>query len=446
MDQDQTLTETPLNSDQMEVTNGNTKQDNDVVMKDTPVNEKIQVDVIPSERFDLQSYIGDYFGHTRVSRLLFIASRCSVYKEDALRMAVDEIKQGVNTSVYRKLFDKEREFLGEIGIVFDSSWVDSTDRKAQITLEGLEIDLQTNRQNLDKPKIRVSHLNIGKFHYDRGEFGNALRSFIRTQDYCSSPDNILEMCTHVIDASIEMENFAHVMNYLPKGESAASEEDKVTAANLNAISGLANLRVQKYKTAARKFVNTEFDINLAQILTPRDIAVYGGICALAEFDRGELLRNVIDNVSFKNFLELEPQMNSIIHDFYNSNYASCLENLNLLKNDLQLDIHIHSCLDNLYKKVRNKALVQYFSPYISIDMVKMADAFQTDIKSLEEELSQLIIDGSISARIDSYNTVLIFFSLLNYSVFMQNKLMKEFRPLKRLCKWEKNFKETQEAS
>jgi len=55
------------------------------------------------------------------------------------------------------------------------------------------------------------------------------------------------------------------------------------------------------------------------------------------------------------------------------------------------------------KRVRNKAIVQYFSPYTSIDLMNMAIAFQTDVDSLEKELSQLIIENVISARIDSHN-------------------------------------------
>ena len=171
---------------------------------------------------------------------------------------------------------------------------------------------------------------MGEFLYRRGEFGNALRSFIRTQDYCLNSDHILDLCMHIIETSVDMENFAHVMNYLPKAESSMKENDPVPGANLN-VSGLANLRVQKYKTAARKFVNTEIDMNIHNILSPEDVAIYGGICALAEFDRDELNRNVMKNISFKNFLELVPQMESIINDFYNSNYSSCLENLNTLK-------------------------------------------------------------------------------------------------------------------
>jgi len=36
-------------------------------------------------------------------------------------------------------------------------------------------------------------------------------------------------------------------------------------------------------------------------------------------------------------------------------------------------------------------------------MRKMAEAFNTTVTALEEELMQLILDGKISARIDSHN-------------------------------------------
>jgi len=58
---------------------------------------------------------------------------------------------------------------------------------------------------------------------------------------------------------------------------------------------------------------------------------------------------------------------------------------------------------------------QYFSPYLSADMRKMAEAFNTTVSALEEELMQLILDGKISARIDSHNKAWI--HTLSSSVF-----------------------------
>ena len=49
--------------------------------------------------------------------------------------------------------------------------------------------------------------------------------------------------------------------------------------------------------------------------------------------------------------------------------------------------------------------VQYFSPYVSADLNRMANAFNTSVASLEDELTQLILDKQISARIDSQKKV-----------------------------------------
>lgn len=45
-------------------------------------------------------------------------------------------------------------------------------------------------------------------------------------------------------------------------------------------------------------------------------------------------------------------------------------------------------------------LCEYFSPYVSADMRKMATAFNTTVAALEDELAQLILEGLINA-IDS---------------------------------------------
>eukprot|EP00105_Crassostrea_gigas_P037688 XP_019921836.1 PREDICTED: COP9 signalosome complex subunit 1-like [Crassostrea gigas] len=60
----------------------------------------------------------------------------------------------------------------------------------------------------------------------------------------------------------------------------------------------------------------------------------------------------------------------------------------------------------LYTQIRNRALCQYFSPYLSADMRKMAEAFNTTVPALEDEIMQLILDGQVNARIDSHNKIL----------------------------------------
>ena len=102
------------------------------------------------------------------------------------------------------------------------------------------------------------------------------------------------------------------------------------------------------------------------------------------------------------------------------------------QDSLLIDIYLARHVKYLYTQIRNRALcqvsqdyyiskydrlhigvvlstrlcsLQYFSPYVSADMNKMAVAFNTTVSSLENELMQLILDGQINARIDSHNKV-----------------------------------------
>lgn len=74
-----------------------------------------------------------------------------------------------------------------------------------------------------------------------------------------------------------------------------------------------------------------------------------------------------------------------------------------LKPNLLLDIHLHEHVEGLYQRIRNKALIQYFSPFASVNLTTMAASFNTDVGGLEKELSKLIMENLIQARIDSHN-------------------------------------------
>jgi COP9 signalosome complex subunit 1 len=345
--------------------------------KDTKPTDKTDkkeksVVIVPSKDWNLQDYINRYQGHTKIARLIFIAERYPEKQGEAYKMSIDALKQTKNTPLYRKIFEKVADKLGA-PYTYDSSWADGIDKKAQSTSDELENLLNSYRQNLIRKKIRTGYNDLGDFHYDRGDFNAALRSYIRTQDYCTSSEHIIEMCLNVIKVSVAMNNFAHVLNYVAKAEQTPGiATNKLVEAKLRATAGLAHIENRKYKMAAKKFLETSFELGnkFNDVITPEDIAIYGSLCALAEFDRRELKTEVLDNAQFQNYLELIPHLGECLRDFYNSKYASCLAYLDILKNDLLLDIHLHDHIQSLYDKVRTKALVQYFSPYTPVDMNK----------------------------------------------------------------------------
>ncbi|KAG0290093.1 cop9 signalosome complex subunit [Linnemannia gamsii] len=381
------------------------------------------VEVDAPNNLDLDAYIATYKGHTKVNRLEFIADRCPSLQVDALKLAITELRNTntMHVSRYINLVRKLNEAVkfGAPGgasvstdlLTVDKTWADNQLLKAKQQTDLLEGELKNYKRNSIKESIRMGNIELGNHYYACGDLTSAHRSYSRTRDYCTTSKHIIELCMNVIKASIELGNFPHVLTYVVKAESTpeVAQDKELTKAKLKAASGLANLDLSKYPAAARDFLSIGEELvgnQYGDVISANDIAVYGGLCALASFTRTELKRLVIDNVGFRQYLELEPHIRDLIQGFYNSNYALCLDIMDKWKNDYLLDLHLHSHIEALYTNVRKKALVQFTSPFLTVDLTKMAKSFSTTVPALEKELVSLIIGGQIEARIDSQQKIL----------------------------------------
>jgi len=191
------------------------------------------------------------------------------------------------------------------------------------------------------------------------------------------------------------------------------------SAKLSAAMGLAYLNSSSFREAAQTFIHTDPRMVQArfddpndeeaynEVITPNDIAVYGGLCALASMTRDELQRWVLDNSSFRNYLELEPHIRRAISFFVSSKYSACLAILESYKSDYLLDIHLQRHLNELYFQIRSKAIYQYFIPFSHVTLSALASAFNTDDSTIEVELTSMIKRGDLDARIDLVDRVLI---------------------------------------
>lgn len=138
--------------------------------------------------------------------------------------------------------------------------------------------------------------------------------------------------------------------------------------------------------------------------------VTAGVCACPHCVATPYLKNPMLSVSMR------LQIREVVYDFYGSRYASCLARLQKMLPVLRLDIFLSSHVEALYEAVRSpalclssqlfmrravvldfilhqsktphascraqvrcKALIQYTTPFVSVNLHTMALAFGTDI-------------------------------------------------------------------
>lgn len=390
-------------------------------------NNEEEMYIVENPTLDLEVYSNSYMGVAKLYRLIYIMNHCPSLRLEGLKMAISYVMTTYNVNLYQMLHQKLAEVtsgssLPDVAVqstsqdvpTIDSMWMETRSKKAALKLEKLDNDLKNYKSNSIKESIRRGHDDLGDHYLDCGDLSNALKCYSRARDYCTSGKHVVNMCMNVIKVSIYLQNWSHVLSYVSKAESTpdfselqSKDSNQHILTKLKCAAGLAELATKKYKSAAKHFLQANLDhCDFPELMSPNNVAMYGGLCALATFDRHELQKSVIFSSSFKLFLELEPQLRDIILKFYESKYASCLKLLDEIKDNLLLDMYIAPHINNLYTQIRNRALIQYFSPYLSADMRKMATAFNRTVNALEDELMQLILDGQIQGRIDSHNKIL----------------------------------------
>ncbi|KAA8642285.1 COP9 signalosome complex subunit 1 [Aspergillus tanneri] len=374
-------------------------------------------------KFELESYIANYTGRTRFNRL-FLIGTCSTYLSiEALKSAIAEAKSNKDVSRYERTVRALAEVApNDAEATLDKDWVDRMNKVVKAETDRLEHELKGYKNNLIKESIRMGNEDLGQHYHQIGDLVAASKAFSRMRDYCTTPSHIASMLFKIINVAIERGDWLSVQSNVQRLRNIQSkqEEQVKNQPKMAAAMGLSQLHSGSYLDAANSFLGTDSSLgdSYNEVLTSNDVAVYGGLCALASMDRHELQRRVLDNSSFRNFLELEPHIRRAISFFCNSKFRPCLDILESYRADYLLDIHLQRHVTNLYTRIRTKSIQQYLVPFNRVTLDSMSRIFAPSVAGEQsppmdlnspfvQELVGLIQDGTLDIRIDLEKMVLV---------------------------------------
>ncbi|CAK7208597.1 hypothetical protein SBRCBS47491_000145 [Sporothrix bragantina] len=361
-------------------------------------------------RFDLESYIQNYTGPTRFDRLMLIGRSSVALHLDALRAAFAEAKKSHDTGRYREVATYFNMVApSEAEELFSKSWLESTDAANAAETKRLEREMKVYKNNLVKESIRMGNEELGRHLESIGDLGGAAEAYSRMRPDVSTPKHIVDLGKHLVSVFLQRKEWVSVIGQLNKITGIqGSDDEKLMQPYIRSMSGVALLGQENYEAAARNFLEVDgSSTSIATVtdglLSANDIAVYGGLLALATMDRAQLQTSVLENSKFRAFLELEPHIRRAIAQFVNGRYAGCLSILASYRADYMLDLYLHRHVNNIYTKIRNKCITNYLVPFSCVTLESMDAAFSEPGQSIEVELAGMIQKGLVNARIDSIN-------------------------------------------
>ncbi|KAJ7151400.1 26S proteasome subunit RPN7-domain-containing protein [Mycena crocata] len=401
--------------------------------------------------FDLDGYISNYTGRTAVDRLIHIISTCPSLAAEAFQLAVQQIHQSRDPSLYQQVMSAYDQISGATDVPLPSSmdlasldtrWADETMAKNQAERSKLEVELKTYSNNMIKESIRMGHRDLGDFYRSVGEYPTALKHYTKSREFCTTSQHVLEMCLSVLELLIEQRNYSHLPTYVFKADAAldaasaaaantAKEGDPATApaaapllnkrkaisedrervqSKLDFATALSSLASGNYQKAAYSFLKLgpakDLGEWMGRLIAPGDIAIYGVLCALASLPRSSLKTQILENSTFGVYVEQEPYVRELVEAYLSSNFKTVLELLNRYSSRHALDIYLAPHVVELTNMIRNWAVVLYFQPFASIKLDRMSGAFGWTVEEVEEQVVSLIQSGSIHGRVDSQNKIL----------------------------------------
>ena len=264
--------------------------------------------------------------------------------------------------------------------------------------------------------------DLGSHYHRIGDLAKANKAYSQMREFCTTNSHVVIMNMHLINVCIDQRSWFAAQNHVQRVRGAIGGqkllEIEKNSAKLVAAHGLAAMASGNYRDAAIDFISTDPRMSQAklddpideeaynEVLTPSDIAVYGGLCALATMKRGELQSRVLDNTNFRNYLEMEPHIRRAITYFVSSKYSSCLRILDSYKADYLLDIYLQPHVQTLYYEIRCKSIRDCLAPFSCITLIALAKILNSEEEAIEYEIQQMIKRGQIDARIHSVDRVL----------------------------------------
>jgi len=81
------------------------------------------------------------------------------------------------------------------------SWIEKTNEQNNAERRKLEVELKTYTGNMIKESIRMAYRDLATFYRATGSFESALRHLTKSREFCSTTQDMLEMCLSVLEVS-----------------------------------------------------------------------------------------------------------------------------------------------------------------------------------------------------------------------------------------------------
>jgi COP9 signalosome complex subunit 1 len=159
-----------------------------------------------------------YAGRAAMDRLIYIISLSPSLAPQAFKRAFQRLTAPTqrDTEYYKAILGTYENVSSRPGVRLPPmeellpdhspylAWIEETNERNNAERRKLEVELKTYTGNMIKESIRMAYRDLSIFFRATGSFEGSLRHLTKSREYCSSTQEMLEMCLSVLEVATSL--------------------------------------------------------------------------------------------------------------------------------------------------------------------------------------------------------------------------------------------------
>ena len=281
--------------------------------------------------------------------------------------------------------------------------MDTSDKKIEELRKKMNEDVD-NMEEIDKANY---NFEIGKIYKERKMKNEAIEEFKATIEKTQSFNTKIDAIFEILHIGILNKDLELLKEYLVKMKDLLKDGGDWEKRNrLKVYDGLNYILNRNFKEAGKLFLEALMTFTSYELFDYKTFVFYTAITNIITVDRNTLKNRVIDNSDVVSCINEIPHLENFLNTFYEGNYNEFLKEFYAIVQRLKTDFFFSKHYNFFMNEMRIKVYSQFLQSYKSVTMENMANVFGVSQKFIDDELSNFISQGRISAKIDKVSGVI----------------------------------------
>lgn len=162
---------------------------------------------------------------------------------------------------------------------------------------------------------------------------------------------------------------------------------------------------RQFQASAELFLNAIATFTATEVLSYDKIVFYTVVLAVISLDRPALMEQVVDNPDILTTIDTTVGLRDLLASLTNCEYGEFFKALAQMSDRIHGDMLLNPHFRYYLKQARIVVYSQYLQSYKSVSLESMSGVFGVSVDFLDEELSGLISEGFVAAKIDRVDGV-----------------------------------------